>query len=235
MKSKTKSKKLFLNFSRCLEFLLNRGEYHAAEVYMTQLSKRGIKYREDLKIAINSILKRLEEITNKYRFEEHEIQTVNPAFQWAQSLDHVFIEIKFAHRHDAPGCLEVKNEIVDFTSEHSLQFTAYCVQGDTPIKFFLDLDFFADVNKEASTWESSSVGRFRLTLKKNVTGMYWDRLLKSSEVPSNMKVWWEMREKFNDEIQTYMDEDDENEFNRIAEEIKKESKKKKKKKKSSIL
>jgi hypothetical protein len=34
------------------------------------------------------------------------VQKITPAFQWAQSLDHVFLNVKFATRMDSPGCLD---------------------------------------------------------------------------------------------------------------------------------
>ena len=37
------------------------------------------------------------------------ITIVSPAFQWAQNMNNIFIEVKFAHRHDSPGCLEVND------------------------------------------------------------------------------------------------------------------------------
>lgn len=62
--------------------------------------------------------------------------------------------------------------------------------------------------------------------------MYWDRLLRdANEHPSNMKVWFEMRSKFEDQLQSYMDEDDEAEFKKQTDEIKRKAKDKKKRKK----
>ena len=53
--------------------------------------------------------------------------SVSPAFMWAQSLSNVYILIKFAHSHDSPGCLEVKNQEIKFTT-NNLQFFGYCLQ-----------------------------------------------------------------------------------------------------------
>jgi hypothetical protein len=53
-------------------------------------------------------------------------------------MDEVFIEVKFAHRHDSPGCLEMKNLKVEL-KERSVKLIGYCVLGDVPIK--MDFDF----------------------------------------------------------------------------------------------
>jgi hypothetical protein len=150
-------------------------------------------------------------------------------------MSHIFLEIKFAHRHDSPGCLEVKNQSVDIY-KNIVIFNAYCVLGDVPIKFELKMNLFTDVSAEESTHGFGSVGRYQMTLKKQTPGMYWDRLLwDQTENPSNMKVWFEMREKYIDQIQQYIDDDEEEEFKRKTEEIEREArdKKKRRKKKAS--
>ena len=201
------------------------------EVFLNELNSRGIKFRETLSVAINNIQRKLEDLHNKFRFDESDFQRVNPAFQWAQSMNHVFLEIKFAHRHDSPGCLEVNNQSVDIY-KNIVIFKAYCVLGDVPIKFELKLNLFTDVSAEESTHGSRSVGRYQMTLKKQTPGMYWDRLLSDqTENPSNMKVWFEMREKYLDQIQQYIDDDEEEEFKRKTEEIEREAKEKQKRRK----
>ena len=216
-----------------METLLRSGNFKALEFYLNELNKRNIKFRETLSVAINNLQKKLEDLHNKFRFDESDFQVVFPAFQWAQSMDQVFLEIKFAHRHDSPGCLEVKNESVEIF-KNLVVFKAYCVLGDVPIKFHLALELWQEVNREESRFGFGSVGRYHVTLKKNMTGMYWDKLLKEGvEKPHNMKVWFEMREKYIDQIQTYIDDDEEEEYKREIEEMKKEAKEKRKKKKST--
>lgn len=216
----------------CVETLLRSGNFKALEYFLNELNKRNLKFRESLSVAINNLQKKLEDLHNKFRFDESDFQIVAPAFQWAQSMNHLYLEIKFAHRHDSPGCLEVKNESVEIF-KNLIVFKAYCVLGDVPIKFHLALELWQDINKEESTYGFGSVGRYHVTLKKNQSGMYWDKLLKEGvEKPHNMKVWFEMREKYIDQIQTYIDDDEEEEFKRETEEIHRQAQQKKKKKKS---
>jgi hypothetical protein len=219
--------------NQCIETLLRSGNFKSLEFFLNELNKRNIKFRETLSVAINNLQKKLEDIHNKFRFDESDFQVVAPAFQWAQSMDHMFIEIKFAHRHDSPGCLEVKNETVEIF-QNLIVFQAYCVLGDVPIKFHLALDLWQDINKEESTHRFGSVGRYQLNLKKMQGGMYWDKILKDNvEKPHNMKVWWEMREKYIDQIQSYIDDDEEEEFKRETEEIHREAKEKRKKRRAN--
>ena len=156
---------------------------------------------------------------------------------WAQSLTNIYLMIKFGHRHDAPGCLEVKNEEIIINS-NIFTFKAYCIQviifniqGDIPIKFHLSINMLEEVIGEESTWSSSSVGRLQVTMKKKESPKYWKNLFKnSSEMPINVKFWFEMSKKFSDELQKYIDEH-EDEKEREEEEKNRERRKKRRVKK----
>lgn len=214
------------NDSNCLEKLITKGLYTAAQYLVEELSKRQIKFKDQLKTANYNISKKLKELYNDFRFEEKDYITASPAFQWAQNSDSIFIEIKYAHRFDAPGCLDVKKEKVNI-EENLLSFIAYCVQGDTPIKFDLNIDLFDKVDQSLSHYNSNSVGRYQITLKKKEVS-YWKSLLNDkAESPQNMRMWIEMREKYIEDIQKYIDKNEEEEnsdFDNEINEIKKKQK-----------
>ena len=86
----------------CIDLLVKNGKLDELDYYLNELAKKGIQYRENLSLSINTMKKQLDEINNKHRFEVKEYQTISPAFKWAQSLEDIFIEIKYAHRHDSP-------------------------------------------------------------------------------------------------------------------------------------
>jgi hypothetical protein len=131
---------------------------------------------------------------------------------------------------DSPGCLEVENQSIEIYKDMFV-FRAYCVLGDVPIKFLLSLELFDEVDKPNSNWELSSVGRFQVTLRKKESPRYWDTLLKEGVTkPLNMQIWWEMRQKFEEEVQTYVDELEEKETAKQEQEYKKKKNKKGKKK-----
>ena len=72
--------------------------------------------------------------------------------------------------------------------------------GDFPIKFELNLNLYDEIISEGSTMNSGSVGRYQLYLKKR-EAKYWERLLfDKNQVISNMKVWFEMKNKYDSEI-----------------------------------
>ena len=219
---------------QCIDILVKNGKLLALDFYLTELGKRGVSYRENLEMSINTLKKALDDIHNKHRFDQIQYQTVFPAFQWAQSLNEIFLEIKFAHRHDSPGCLEIKDLSVKFGS-NTVDLIGYCVLGDVPIKIDFHIKTWAEISKENSTHGFGSVGRYQITLKKKEAGKYWNRLLADGQsIPNNMRVWFEMKEKFEESLKEFEKDDDDEEFNKELEEIKKkkaEGKKKNKEKK----
>ena len=216
----------------CMESLLRTSNYKTLEKYVKLLNSNGIRFRENLSNTINSLQKKLEDIMNKYKFDENDYQIVSPAFQWAQSLSTIFIEVKFAHRHDSPGCLEINNLNIEING-NNIRLIAYCISTDIPIKFDLNLNCLFDFDKEKSSFSSGSVGRYQLNLKKKEV-KYWERLLfDPKESFINMKIWYEMRNKYLEELKDYekIENDDDKSFEDIEKEFLEMSKKKKRKKK----
>ena len=215
-------------YPECIELLVNNGRLEALDYYLDELDKRRIEYRKDLAKSINHIKKELEDVNIKYRFQKIKYKNIFPASQWAQSLDNIYIEIKFAHRHDSPGCLEVEDKKIDL-KEDSLSFTGTCSLGDDHIRIEYNVNFAKKINVALSTNELGAVGRYRFTLKKAERG-FWEKLLKDGEeMHSNMRIWYEMKEKYQDELMGYEKDEDEIKMMNLQ---KKNLKKKKKRKRS---
>jgi len=191
----------------CIDILIKNGKLEELDYYLNELAKKGVEYRENLSVSINTMKKALDEINNKHRFEKKEYQTVSPAFKWAQSLEDIFLEIKFAHRHDSPGCLEIKDMNVDIKND-SVKFEGYCVLGDVPIKIDFKINTFKGLNVSECTHGASSVGRYQITLKKGEKS-FWKKLLKDdTPIPPNMRVWFEMKEKYHEELKEFEEKEE---------------------------
>jgi len=216
----------------CIALLVKNGKLEELDYYLNELAKKGIQYRENLGVSINTMKKQLDEIYNKHRFEVKEYQTVYPAFKWAQSLDDVFIEIKYAHRHDSPGCLEIKDMDIKIKND-SVSFVGYCVLGDVPIKIDFKINTYKGLNVSDCTHGAGSVGRYQITLKKD-SKCFWKRLLRDdSHMPSNMRVWFEMKEKYESELKEYEEKEEkesEDNIDKLIDKIEKKKKRGKKKK-----
>ena len=180
----------------CIDTLIKYAKIPVLDFYLNELCNMGVEYKENLEISLNTILTQINDVYNKHKYSETQYQTVFPASKWAQSMDEVFIEVKFAHRHDSPGCLEMKNLKVEL-KERSVKLIGYCVLGDVPIKMDFDIKLWNKINVKESKHFESSVGRYQFNLVKKKKDNYWKKLMEDKvPIPSNMRVWFEMKEKY---------------------------------------
>lgn len=122
---------------------------------------------------------------------------IEPALQWAQSPDSIYINVKFAHKIDAPACIDVVDAKHELHSNR-IVVTAACSKTQAGKHYKLDLLLFSEIAPEQSNWTLTSVGRGSFQLKKLVPQVKWDRLLASRDKPKNVHLWWAMQDKFED-------------------------------------
>ena len=216
----------------CIDTLIKFGKIPVLDFYLNELCKLGIEYKENLEISLNTVLTQINDVYNKHKYSESQYQTVFPASKWAQSMDEVFIEVKFAHRHDSPGCLEMKNLKVEL-KERSVRLVGYCVLGDVPIKMDFDIKLWNKINVKESKHFESSVGRYQFNLVKKKKDSYWKKLMdEKMSIPPNMRVWFEMKEKYQEQLEKYENDEFDESIKEMMENIEKEEKNKKNKTKS---
>ena len=219
---------LLKNSSNCIKALIKNVKLLSLEKYLSLLKINKINFSSSLEISINSFKKQLEDLHNKYKYSINEYKIISPAFQWAQSLNDIYIEIKFSHRFDSPGCLEVNNLNITITNQ-SVNLICYCILDDYPIKINFYIETFQEIDYENSTYGFFGlIGKYQIKLRKKNIGMFWDKLLKDgSNNFSNMGIWFEMKEKFEKEIKQFEDQIDNEKFNQEVYQIEKKSKEKK--------
>lgn len=163
-----------------------------------------IPLEPSLKISAQAAKRKLEKLITSLD-NTSTIQVVSPAYQWAQSPDIVYLDIKFSHRLDSPGCLEIISPEVSI-SETRLTFSGHCARSTQRIKLDLDLEFFTEINAEESTYSFTSVGRLNVNIKKK-EAISWPKPMKGKK-PNNVHTWWEMKEKFQKAMNKLTGEDD---------------------------
>ena len=217
----------------CIDTLIKYAKIPVLDFYLNELCNMGVEYKENLEISLNTILTQINDVYNKHKYSETQYQTVFPASKWAQSMDEVFIEVKFAHRHDSPGCLEMKNLKVEL-KERSVKLIGYCVLGDVPIKMDFDIKLWNKINVKESKHFESSVGRYQFNLVKKKKDNYWKKLMdEKMTIPTNMRVWFEMKEKYQEQLEKYENDEFDESFKEMMETIEQEEKNKKKNKTKS--
>ena len=216
----------------CIDTLVKFCKTSALDFYLNELSKLGIQYKENLEISTNTLMTQINDVYNKHKYSESEYQDVFPASRWAQNMDEVFIEVKFAHRHDSPGCLEMKNLKVEL-KEKNIKLIGYCVLGEVPIKMNFNIKLFNKINVAESKHFESSVGRYQFNLVKKKKDTYWRKLVEEkADIPTNMRVWFEMKEKYQSQIAKYEMEENDDNLQDIVDTIEREERKKERKNKT---
>ena len=146
---------------------------------------------------------RQDSFLSKFEQIPKSIPTISPAFNWAQSLDHAYLEVKYSTRFDSPACLDIFDTEFSIENEgKQVNLSAMCRNDKKLLKYELKLDLYESVSVEKSTLEDSSVGRVFVNLVKEQEPARWKRLLAdNSQKPQNMGVWWELWEKYEKELE----------------------------------
>ena len=114
-------------------------------------------------------------------------------------MDNVFLTIKFATRYDSPGCIDIVDKQVEISEKH-FSMNVSCRADKLTMLYNLELDLFNNVNLEDSYFEFSSVGRLYVNFTKEKRPERWRRLLTQTEKIPNMSLWWELHEKYEEEL-----------------------------------
>ena len=162
-----------------------------------------IDLRNILDLETRGIVKELADI-KKHLESTLPMDEINPAYQWAQSPDEIFLSVKFAHKLDTPGTLNVVAKNVTITDNF-----LYLFASDGRKNFKLSIDFLKDINPDESTWSMASVGRMSFNIKKKTLQSNWARLMKDRKKTPNQHFWIEMHEKYANLLSKLDDDADE--------------------------
>jgi hypothetical protein len=134
------------------------------------------------------------------------IQTSSASFRWAQSLSEVFIEVRFSHRIDTAGCVEIHD--LDYkVQEKHLKVTGKCLLSGHKIIFVLDFDLFKEVISQEAQVEKGVQGRLSFKLKKKKSPDVWNAVY-SGVKPSGMSLWHDMQENYQKSIEKFKRKND---------------------------
>lgn len=90
---------------------------------------------------------------------------VQTPVQWAQSLSYVFIEVRYAHRHDAPGCTRIEDENIEI-EQREIRLSLLCIEANSKVKYHLKLTLWDQIDVNESRHEYQAVGKHHFTLRK---------------------------------------------------------------------
>ena len=196
----------------CPEGLMRAGYYDVVELLVRDwYIPRKLDVVDNLRATANYLKREMDKkvrISNNFNHK----QTIYPVLKWGQNYTHTLIYVKFAHRFDSPGCLDVWGKDLNFTST-GLSFKALGIQTDLPLEFRLAFRLFREIVPEESSFKSESVGTMVVHLKKKEE-VIWRHLLEEGfeKGPMRIKVWWELADIYKKAMRRYnklIDEEEE--------------------------
>ncbi|KAH8740086.1 hypothetical protein FG386_000913 [Cryptosporidium ryanae] len=194
-----------------LELSISRGWWKLSKSLIIRTHEQGLDFSAVVRSAELTIRKELDELTRLLNKKHDEIATLSPAFQWAQSLDNIYLNVKFTYRWNAPGALKVENKTL-LIEKNTFYFSGLGSHSHEKKKYILELELFDEVDPTLSECSSGSVGKLSCTLMKKKGNNKWPRLLKDKNLKIlNMHVWWEMKEKHENDF--YKDDNSTTIFN----------------------
>ena len=128
---------------------------------------------------------------------------IPPAYQWADGIDEVALNIKLAHKWDAPATLECDDISVNFTETHFQLLARWFVFGDCLLvsspssgkTFHMNIKLHADVIPANCTWSRAAVSRIVVNMKKAERGKWSSLLGEGFKMPRNSHKWYSMQEQ----------------------------------------
>uniref|UniRef100_A0A0G4F358 CS domain-containing protein n=1 Tax=Chromera velia CCMP2878 TaxID=1169474 RepID=A0A0G4F358_9ALVE len=182
-----------------LENAITRGWFDLAGQIIRRAHAQSRDVSSSVRAAVQTVKNKADELIRLLNKDAETIQVMSPAFQWAQSADSIFLNIKFSFRWSAPGALSVENEVIEANGS-SFYFAGIGTHSHVKKKYELKLDLFSEVDSKVVEWSFGSVGKLTVTLRKREKRK-WKRLLKdANQKISNMSVWWDMKEKYASEV-----------------------------------
>lgn len=156
---------------------------------------------------VNYLIQKITNLEKISEIKNSKIQKITPVFKWAQSKSKIFINVKFAHRWDSPGCLDLWNLNFEIINKKKIKFEAFGIQGEQPLKFLLEFPLLREV--KSGSFKQESVGTAVITLEKEAENKVWRNLVERNWVKENFKngfkekLWWEMNKRFPDAQRAY--------------------------------
>jgi hypothetical protein len=151
------------------------------------------KISHAVKYAIESGKRRLDALLNAIvTIKRDQSPQLEPAFQWAQSATDLFINVKMAHKIDAPACIDILDSSTKI-QDTKIAISAQCKDK----KFAMEIELFGEIDPTNSSFSFTSVGRGVFFLRKGVKAK-WARL--EYDGKRKQRLWHEKQEQYKDEL-----------------------------------
>ncbi|OMJ81373.1 hypothetical protein SteCoe_18163 [Stentor coeruleus] len=182
---------------KCIFLALDQGWLDTAYSLILSGTYKNQEFSSSLKSYPRELKKNLDKITTLVEKKNPKFQTVYPAFQWAQSTKAIFLDIKYSHRLETSACSNIRDVDVQILPDKFF-FSAKCIRSGQNVRLLLEYEHYGEIIVEDSKYTQLKSGRLSVEIKKAKEEV-WDLPMKGKK-PSNMHIWWEVREKYETEV-----------------------------------
>ncbi|CDW87342.1 UNKNOWN [Stylonychia lemnae] len=198
--------------SQCLEIVLKKnffktGEYMIDEYY----PKTSIDTEVIVRNVANDIKRNQDYLIFQVKKRElnNNFISVKPVIYWAQHTEDLLLMVRLHSQMDTPDCKQsFEREVI--IEEDRIRVQAYCYESEDNIRIF-DTDeviFKKKIIPEKSTYEWRGDGKLILNLRKANAPSFWKYLLQDvKKEVKELQVWWEMRDRYIEQLEEYMMEE----------------------------
>ena len=122
---------------------VKKGWWEVTQEIIVLGKQNGMEFESEVDMAQRVLKQKIEKLKTTAKQSFATESYITPAFQWAQSKDALFLEVKFAHKMDAPSYAHTKIDEVKFSSD-AMNLTA----SGKDKSFRLHLRFFKEIVPE---------------------------------------------------------------------------------------
>ena len=137
--------------------------------------------------------------------EKNTYQVVQPTISWAQDLYAIYMEVKLAHRFDAPGCANLTNIEIDM-NQNAVSLDALCISINSKVRYQLDLSLWLWIRTDDSSYYTyQAVGKYHFVLAKSIKPARWPQLQnEESPKPQNTRLHIEWHQKYQKQLLDFL-------------------------------
>lgn len=197
-------------YYECLKKIVQEGQLTKAEDYINILDKNNILDRKLAFKIVQDKISILKDIQLKNDKEDDEFKVLEPAFEWTQDKNNVWIKIhhnnKFKYDLNSTSLYSNSTFSINHDNKKEFTFQVYCIEVNyynNPIKYYLKLNLLENINqKDSEITVFNNYSEIRLG-KENHTiwAKLLDNVVNSSASTSKMqfRIWLD-KKRFLDKL-----------------------------------
>ena len=171
---------------------IQRSWWKLASLVIERAVRQNIDITKQFDDAVREKNIQIRKLQSFYNANSQKFAVISPAYQWAEGLEEIALNIKLAHKWDAPATLGCDDIHLNFT-ETTVILEANC--SSTGKSFKMNLQLADKLNPEKCTWSKAAVSRIVVNLVKKERGMWPSLLGYGLRTPRNAHPWYSMQEQ----------------------------------------